>query len=128
VRYPKGCQDLAGTIRECGVHGIQDTMRGALWLAVPHVYAMADLPEPPDNPAMDTGIVGLKEHFRVRRRDLTVVTGIPGHGKTSFVNEVVCRLAQAYGWRTSSARSKSVPCSTTAARCARSTARSWRST
>ena len=49
---------------------------------------------------MDTGIVGLKEHFRVRRGDLTVVTGVPGDGKTSFVNEVVCRLALAYGWRT----------------------------
>jgi twinkle protein len=67
---------------------------------VPDIYAMSELPEPPENPAMDTGIVGLKEHFRVRRGDLTVVTGVPGHGKTSFVNEVVCRLALAYGWRT----------------------------
>jgi twinkle protein len=100
VRYPKGCHDLVSTIREHGVPGIQATMRRAQWLAVPDVYAMADLPEPPDNPAMDTGIVGLKEHLRVRQGDLTVVTGIPGHGKTSFVNEVVCRLAQAYGWRT----------------------------
>lgn len=36
----------------------------------------------------------------MRRGDLTVVTGVPGHGKTSFVNEVVCRLALAHGWRT----------------------------
>ena len=47
--------------------------------------------------AMDTGIVGLKEHLRVRRGDLMVVTGIPGHGKTSFVNEMVCSLALQVG-------------------------------
>jgi twinkle protein len=100
VRYPKGCHDLNEALRQFGVRGVQETIRRAQWLAVPDIYAMSELPEPPENPAMDTGIVGLKEHFRVRRGDLTVVTGIPGHGKTSFVNEVVCRLALAYGWRT----------------------------
>ncbi len=100
VRYPKGCHDLQAALRQFGVKGVQETIRRAQWFAVPDIYAMADLPEPPHNPAMDTGIVGLKEHFRVRRGDLTVVTGIPGHGKTSFVNEVVCRLALAHGWRT----------------------------
>jgi twinkle protein len=100
VRYPKGCHDLLGTLRDFGVRGIQETVRRAQWLAVPDIYAMADLPEPPENPAIDTGIVGMREHFRVRRGDLTVVTGVPGHGKTSFVNEVVCRLALAHGWRT----------------------------
>jgi twinkle protein len=100
VRYPKGCHDLEGALRDFGVRGVQETIRRAQWFAVPDIYAMADLPEPPENPAMDTGIIGLKEHYRVRRGDLTVVTGIPGHGKTSFVNEVVCRLALAHGWRT----------------------------
>lgn len=100
VRYPKGCHDLNGALRQYGVRGVQETIRRAQWLAVPDIYAMSELPEPPENPAMDVGIVGLKEHFRVRRGDLTVVTGVPGHGKTSFVNEVVCRLALAYGWRT----------------------------
>jgi twinkle protein len=100
VRYPKGCHDLNEALRQFGVRGVQETIRRAQWLSVPDIYAMSELPEPPENPAMDIGIVGLKEHFRVRRGDLTVVTGIPGHGKTSFVNEVVCRLALAYGWRT----------------------------
>ena len=100
VRYPKGCHDLNEALRQFGVRGVQETIRRAQWLAVPDIYAMSELPEPPENPAMDTGIVGLKEHFRVRRGDLTVVTGVPGHGKTSFVNEVVCRLALAHGWRT----------------------------
>lgn len=100
ARYPKGCNELLDALRLHGVRGVQETIRRAQWLAVPDIYAMSELPEPPENPAMDTGIVGLKEHFRVRRGDLSVVTGIPGHGKTSFVNEVVCRLALAHGWRT----------------------------
>lgn len=99
VRYPKGCYDLPGALREFGVRGVQESIRRAQWLAVPDIYAMSDLPEPPLNPAVGTGIVGLDDHFRLRRGDLTIVTGIPGHGKTSFVNEAVCRLAQKHGWR-----------------------------
>ena len=78
VRYPKGCHDLNEALRQFGVRGVQETIRRAQWLAVPDIYAMSELPEPPENPAMDTGIVGLKEHFRVRRGDLTVVTGRAG--------------------------------------------------
>ena len=100
VRYPKGCHDLLGTLRDFGVRGVQETIGRAQWLAVPDIYAMAELPEPPENPALETGIVGLREHLRLRRGDLSVVTGVPGHGKTSFVNEVVCRLALSAGWRT----------------------------
>jgi twinkle protein len=100
VPYPKECHDLVGTLRRFRTHGVQETIRRAQWMALPDIYAMRDIPEPPENPAMDTGIAGLGDHYRARRGDLIVVTGIPGHGKTSFVNEVVCRLALAHGWRT----------------------------
>ena len=79
---------------------VQETLKRAQWLALPDIYSMSELPEPPENPAFDTGIVGLREHYRVRRGDFSVVSGIPGAGKTSFVNELVCRMAQLHGWRT----------------------------
>ena len=48
----------------------------------------------------DTGMVGLGHHYRLRLGDLAVVTGVPGHGKTTFINEVCCRMAEKHGWRT----------------------------
>ncbi len=100
VRYPEGCYSLSDALRKFKAQGVQETIRRAQWLALPDIYSMGDLPEPPANPAFDIGIVGLKEHYRVRRGDLCVVSGVPGSGKTSFVNELVCRMAQAHGWRT----------------------------
>jgi len=99
ARYPAGCYGLRGTLQKFGVAGVQQSIARAQWLALPDVYSMADIPEPPEVPAFDTGIVGLKEHYRVRRGDLCVVSGVPGAGKTSFVNELVCRMALAHGWR-----------------------------
>lgn len=100
VQYPRGCKDLNDALRQYGVRGVQETIRRAQWLRVEGVYRLSELP-PIDAPkAHDIGIVGLWEHYRMRRGDFTVVTGLPGHGKSSFVNEVCCRMAQREGWTT----------------------------
>jgi twinkle protein len=48
---------------------------------------------PPEEP-WSTGIEGLDELYRPSRRRLTVVTGIPGHGKTTLIADIVCNLVQ----------------------------------
>ena len=76
---------------------MQATVKRAQWFAMPGFYSMSELPDPPLNPAYGTGIVGLDEHMRLRRGDLTIVSGVPGAGKTTVVNEFFCRLAKARG-------------------------------
>jgi len=100
VRYPKGCFGLAQTLRQYGKKGIEETIKRAQWYATPGIYSMGELPEPAHNPALDCGMVGLKEHYRLRRGDLCVVSGVPGAGKSSIVNEITCRMAEKHGWRT----------------------------
>jgi len=100
VQYPKGCKDLNDALRLFGVRGVQESIRRAQWLKVEGVYRMSELP-PVDPPkAHDIGMVGLWEHYRMRLGDFCVVTGLPGHGKSSFVNEVCCRMAQREKWTT----------------------------
>ena len=100
VQYPKGCKDLNDALRLFGVRGVQESIRRAQWLKVEGVYRLSELPPVEQPKAYDTGIVGLWEHYRMRRGDFCVVTGLPGHGKSSFVNEVCCRMAQKEGWTT----------------------------
>lgn len=99
VQYPRDCSTLLDALRRFGVRGVEATIERAQWYAAPDIYSMSELPEPPLNPAFDTGMVGLSEHFRMRRGDLTVVSGVPGAGKTSFVNELTSRMALKHGWR-----------------------------
>jgi twinkle protein len=100
LKYPQGCKDLNDALRLYGVRGVQETIRRAQWLRVDGVYRLSELP-PVDMPkAYDIGIQGLWEHYRMRRGDFAVVTGMPGHGKSSFVNEICCKMAEREGWTT----------------------------
>lgn len=47
-----------------------------------------------------TGWANLDSHFRPRTGELTLVTGIPGHGKTSWMDALLINLARIHGWRT----------------------------
>jgi len=100
LQYPKDCKDLNDALRLYGDQGVKKSIERAQWLKVEGVYRLSELP--PLNPpkAYDIGIQNLWEHYRVRRGDFCVVTGLPGHGKSSFVNEVCCRMAAAYDWNT----------------------------
>lgn len=100
VRYPEKCFDLASTLRATGKEGVQSAIAQAQWMAVPNIYAMSDLPDPPANPAYETGIIGLADHLKLRRGDLTIVSGVPGTGKTTLVNEMTCRLARSVRLKT----------------------------
>jgi len=100
VKYPKGCFNLAQALRQHREKGVQETIKRAQWYATPGIYSMSELPDPPPNPALDCGMIGLKEHYRLRRGDLCVVSGVPGAGKSSIVNEITCRMGEKHGWRT----------------------------
>lgn len=87
-------KDFNEVLIEYGEAGVHKTLANARWMAVPGLYRMSELPPVPEPAVYSTGIVGLDEHFRVRLGDLIVVTGVPGHGKTTFVNEVCMNLAR----------------------------------
>jgi twinkle protein len=100
VQYPKGCKDLNDALRMYGERGVQATLQRAQPLQIEGYFELDELP-PLDPPrAYETGIVGLSEHYKLRLSDFTALTGVPGHGKSSFSNEIACRMAEKHGWRT----------------------------
>ena len=109
VRYPKGCKDLNDALKTYGVRGVTETFNRAKLMAIHGYYELSELPDLPDNPAFDTGIVSLGEHYKLRRGDFTVITGIPGHGKSSFINEICGRMAAKHGWKTVFASFEQIP-------------------
>lgn len=48
---------------------------------------------------VSTGWVTLDAFYRVPRGMVTVVTGVPGHGKSTVVDCLVANLARLHGWR-----------------------------
>lgn len=97
VKYPKECKDLNDAFRRYGEKGVTETIRRAQWVKVAGLYRMSELPPVTEPVPTEIGIIGLEKHYKVRLGDLAVITGIPGHGKTTLVNEVAGRLALK-GW------------------------------
>ena len=46
-----------------------------------------------------TGWGNIDEHISILPGMVTLVTGIPGHGKTTFLKNLLVRLSVGYGWR-----------------------------
>jgi len=97
VRYPQGCKDLNDALQRYGHRGVVETISRAQWL-VGNVYRMRDIPPVPEAVPHDSGFPGLHEHYRLRVGDLAIVTGIPSHGKSSFVGDIACRMALRHKW------------------------------
>jgi twinkle protein len=88
VTYPAGCKDLNEVLVTFGEDGVRDTIRHAKWCEIGGLYRLADLPPYAERDAVSTGMEWLDEHYRVRMGDFTVVTGVPGDGKSTFVNDL----------------------------------------
>jgi len=97
VAYPQGCKDLNDALQRYGERGVVESINRAQWI-VGNVYRMSGIP--PVAPAVphDSGFPGLSEHYRLRLGDLCVVSGVPGMGKTTFVNDLACRMVNRHKW------------------------------
>lgn len=64
-------------------------------------FSLSDLPQKGDvsGIAVSTGWSELDEIWRVYPGQFTIVTGIPGHGKSTFLLNVICNLAKAHDLR-----------------------------
>lgn len=104
VTYPydkektRRLKDLNEVLVVYGENGVKRTLEGAQWCKVSGVGRMSEMPPSVSPNAVSTGFKFLDEHYRVRLGDLCVVTGIPSMGKSSFLNDFACRMAQTYGW------------------------------
>lgn len=91
------CKDLNEVLMFYGAKGVTETVARAQWIRVDGVYRMSELPPLPAPQVFDIGFRALGENYRVRLGDFVVVTGVPGLGKSTFANDLCCRLALNHG-------------------------------
>jgi twinkle protein len=95
-------KDLNEVLQFYGQKGVVETINRAEWFEVDGVFLMSELPPP--KPAAVYEIDPqrfplLSDHYKARMGDLVVLTGFPGLGKTTFINDVCCSLADNHGLR-----------------------------
>lgn len=101
VKYPKGCKDLNDAFLAGGDKGqkwVDETLKRAQWCKVEGLYRMSDIPPSPHAEPIACPVDGMGYYYKLRLGDFTVVSGVPGMGKTIFTNEIACGMARHNGW------------------------------
>jgi len=97
VKWPDGCKDANDVLINHGVEKLAECLSCARWLQLDGLYNLEDLPPVPLESPWSTGINGIDDLWRPSPGRMTVLTGIPGCGKTTLITDAVCRLVDRYG-------------------------------
>lgn len=106
VRYPDGCKDINDVLKKHGSSEVVRVINQAKPYPVEGIISPADCI---DDLLLeyDSGVIGglstgwrsLDNLYTVRVGEMTVVTGIPGSGKSNFIDALCLNLAMAHDWR-----------------------------
>ena len=99
VSYPPGCKDLNDVLMKHGEAEVARVIMAAKAYPVKGLYRLSDYPEATDLAVVSTGWATLDAHLQIFAGEFMVVTGIPGHGKSTFVLNLIYNLARLHGWK-----------------------------
>lgn len=100
VEYPAGCKDLNDVLMKLGPEKVASVLNGAKPYPVRGLYRLSEYPDLPEVQAFSMGWPSLDRLCKIFPGEFMVITGIPSHGKSSFVLNVITNLAQRHGWQT----------------------------
>lgn len=105
VVWPDGCKDANDVLMRHGVQILTQCIHDSKPWPIDHVVYPGDLGddflalrESREVKGLSTGWNSVNELYTVMPGELTIVTGIPGHGKSEFIDALVLNLAQMHGW------------------------------
>ncbi len=106
VIYPEGCKDANEVLLKYGIEGVIELIEGAKLIPIKGLYTSSDFSQEVRSewagggllPGVSTGLSNLDKFYTVKDSQITVVTGIPSHGKSSLLTAVTLNIAKQYGW------------------------------
>lgn len=98
VEYPAGCKDLNDVLMKHGPARVAEVLNTAQPYPLRGLYRLDDYPEKPELVLSSTGWRQLDEHLKIFPGELMVVTGIPGHGKSSWTTALIANLCRLNRW------------------------------
>ena len=106
VVWPDGCKDSNQVLMEHGEDMLIECIENAQPYPVDGIYSVMGFRDKLMNlyehglpTSYSTGSFGLDHYYTVMPGELTVVTGIPGHGKSSFVEWLMINLIKEHKFR-----------------------------
>ncbi len=102
----KDCKDANECLIKYGIQGIIESIQDAKEFDIVGVYTIKDYSNEIDDlyeNGLDEGLtIGhptFDKFIRFVKGYITTITGIPNHGKSDFLDEIILRLFMTYGWK-----------------------------
>lgn len=106
LNYGEGCKDANEHLVKFGKESLIACVKAAAEIKVEGVFTISDFEQPLDalfEHGWQKGVTIGHENFdrlcSFETKRLCIVTGIPGSGKSEFIDEIAERLNIRYGWR-----------------------------
>ncbi len=99
VEYPIGCKDLNDVLMQKGAETVAAVLNAARPYPVRGLYRLSDYPDAEPMQTVSTGWWTVDRHLKLFPGEFMVVTGIPSHGKSTWVLNLLCNVASLHGWR-----------------------------
>lgn len=108
VHYEQGCKDINELLCRpgCGIEAVQRAVNSAEYVKIDGIFEVADISEGLDslyqNGLSKGAIIGhsaFDDLISWVTGRICVVTGIPSHGKSEFLDEIIYRLNLKHKWR-----------------------------
>jgi len=106
VEYPDGCKDANDVLQQHGAEAVARIIATATPMPLEGVYSaedyMSEVAHLYDNGVvggLSTGIAPVDDLFTIVPGQLSVVTGVPGSGKSEFVDQIMVNLARQSDWK-----------------------------
>ncbi len=106
IVYPEGTKDPNDILVHLGPEGLERIIKDAIPMPLDGVYGAESYLEKVQNlydngmiKGVSTGIDSVDDLFTVALGQLTVVTGVPGSGKSEFIDQLMINLARQENWK-----------------------------
>jgi twinkle protein len=106
VEYPEGCKDANDVLKSFGKDALKEVISNCKEFPIEGIVTMDEMYQTVTGwyeegypSGAKTRIPGLDELLTFAPGQLTIVTGIPGHGKDEYCNWIMASLAQNESWR-----------------------------
>lgn len=106
IRWPDGCKDANEVLIKYGSPKIVECVENSVPFPVDGVYTTGDYKAEVFDVyhgnytrPLSTGFPNLDEIYQVMPSTFQVVTGIPNHGKSNFIDQLAVNMAKKHGWK-----------------------------
>lgn len=106
VKVPDGCKDANEVLMKHGVNKLNEIVNDAIPYPIDGLYKtqdymqqVVDLYEGNYERPISIGMEGLDDIYKIMTGTFHVVTGIPNHGKSLMLDQIILNLAKNEGWK-----------------------------